>query len=358
MNRAHFNSYQLVLIISFVAFVFGDRVQAQDSASGTKAKLILTAETTSLSENNVYDGIAYSDSGNQLMSWDREGNIRIYEIDQEKLVLKKKESHAVGHDIFWYPDGISFHADEKKCVWYPSLEFYHSLIHTSYVPPSDFSRLRAFLEKCRHINSYTSAMVKEYCQTLECNDFSGVSALAYDARKRLIPIISSYNAPTLKIKEKAGGPYRLIAESLDMNTLAYSAEDSFDEARTIIFFRHLKHWKTCSIKPRWAKDGHYRLAPCCLSPEGNLACIVLYKFPSYGRHIGASDWFKSAFQSSRRYISVIIYDVQNSRILFQDDWTGFSGETERLIWRAAFCQDKREFALLNGITGTLKIYRY
>ena len=360
-KRNYFNSYRCIIVISLAAYLFGGVAQAQEPATGAMAELILEAETAELSSKNVYQGLAYSDSGNQLMSWDREGNVRIYDISKEKPILKKQGAHTSPHNIFWHPEGISFKDEERKCVWYPSLGFYNTLIQTKYEPTPDFGQLRTFLEKSRRINPETSAIVKEYCRTLEFDDFSGVSTLAYDDQQRLIPVISHYNDPVSANKQNAAGAYKFLATSQDMNTLAYHIEGSTAESAEtgkIIFFRNQKPWRTCSLKELWTRDSSYLLAPCCLSPDGNLACIVLYKFPSFGRHIGSADWFKSIFQSYRKHISVIIYDIESNRILHREDWAGFSGETKQLIWRAAFCQGKREFVLLNGVTGTLKMYRY
>ena len=360
-KRNFSNSYHHFLVISLAICLSGGIAQAQEPPPGTTAKLILKTETAELSSKNVYQGITYSDSDTQLMSWDREGNVRIYDLSKETPILKKQGANAVNHNIFWHPEGISFKDEEKKCVWYPSLGFYNTLIQTQYEPTPDFGQLRSFLEKCRHINAETSAVVKEYCRTLEFNDFSGVSTLAYDDQQRLMPVIHHYNDPVSANKQNTGGSYTLLAASQDMNTLAYHVEGSASasgETGKIIFYRHLKPWKTCSVKELWTRDSSYLLAPCCLSPDGNKACIVLYKFPIFGRHIGSAEWFKSIFQSYRKHISLIIYDIQNSRILHREDWAGFSGETKQLIWRAAFCKDRQEFVLLNGITGTLKLYRY
>ena len=100
------------------------------------------------------------------------------------------------------------------------------------------------------------------------------------------------------------------------------------------------------------------MAPCSVSSHGNLACLVLRRFPSYGRHIGSHDWFKSGFQSHRKEVVIIVLDMQNNSIILKEEISGSSGVEAQLVWRVAFCESKREFAMLNAKTGIIKIYRY
>jgi len=328
----------------------------------SKARLIAESSIPLPEFPGVYQGIAYSDSGNQLMIWSSDGNILIYNFVNDKLALNSETTYTVNQDILWQPDGMSTESSEKKCVWYPSLSFYNSLIKTAYNPPPAFNQLGSFLNNCRRIHPYASAIVGQYCKGLEHNDFSGVLALAYDNQRRLTPIISFYNEPRHKSLPNTGVSSSLLGESLDMNTLAYFYESSADYSaehwQKIIFYRHLKPWREYSLSDFGANDGRYQMAPCCVSAHGNLACLVLYKFPSYGRHIGSSDWFKSIFRSHRKDVIIIVLDTQTNRIIQKEEISGFLGVEKQLVWRAAFCERKREFVMLNVSTGVMKRYRY
>lgn len=312
--------------------------------------------------SGTYDGIAYSDSGEQLMIWGRDGNVRIYDFVNEKLVLKSEASCAVNQEIFWQPDGMSTESSENKCVWFPSLSFYRPLIMTAYNPPPSFSELGSFLNKCRRINPYASEIVEQYCKGLEYNDFSGVSAMAYDDQRRLTPLISHYNEPWPQNMPETGVSSSLLGESLDMKTLACFYEPlaghSEERWQKIVFYRHLKPWREYSLSDFGAIACKYQMAPCSVSSHGNLACLVLYRFPSYGRHIGSYGWFKSGFQSHRKDVVIIVLDMQNNSIILKEEISGSSGVEDQLVWRVAFCESKREFAMLNAKTGIIKIYRY
>ena len=309
-----------------------------------------------------YQGIAYSDSGEQLMIWGRQGYIRIYDCVNEKFILHAETTYSLNQEIFWQPDGMSTESSEKKCVWFPSLSFYDSLIKSAYTPPTSFSELGSFLNKCRRIKPYASEIVEQYCKGLEYNDFSGVSALAYDDQRRLTPLISHYNEPWPQNMPETGVSSSLLGESLDMKTLACFYEPlaghSEEQWQKIIFYRHLKPWREYSLSDFGAIDCKYQMAPCSVSAHGNLACLVLSRFPGYGRHIGSFDWLKSCFQSSRKYVVIVVVDMQNNTILLKEEISGLWGVEDQLVWRVAFCESKREFAMLNANTGAIKIYRY
>lgn len=328
----------------------------------SSARLIAESSIPIPELSGVYQGIAYSDSGNQLMIWSRDGNIRIYDFVNDKLALNSEASCTVNHDILWQPDGISTESSEKKCVWFLSLSFYDTLIKAAYNPPPAFNQLGSFLNNCRRIHPYASAIVEQYCKELEHNDFSGVDALAYDNQCRLTPLISHFDIPWPQNMPDIGVSSELLGESLDMNTLAYfyepSAGRSEEQWQKIVFYRHLKPWREYSLSDLSANDCKYQISSCSLSAHGNLACLVLCRFPSYGRHIGSLDWFRSIFQSPRKDVLIVVLDTQNNRIIQKEEISGFFGVEEQLVWRAAFCESKREFIMLNVSTGIIKRYRY
>lgn len=352
--------YQQVLIICFITYVFGYGLHAKESSLVMKVELFARDDSSIPATSRGYRGIAYSDSGNQLMLWDEDANIRIYDIINGKLTLKMKGSYAVDKNSFWQPNGICFNESEKKCMWFPSLSFYDSLIQSTYDPPHTFKQLKSFLNKCRHMNQYASTIVKRYCKRLEYNDYSGVGALAYDDHQRLTPIINDYNNPLRKGIQGIISSLKLLGESLDMNVLAYYCErgDSSERSPKIVFLRRLKEWRMVSLRDLYPIDNENQIASFSLSPQGNLACFVLYRFPSYGRHIGSKDWFKSFFQRQRKHVVIVVLDIQKGNVLLKEKISGFIGVEKQLLWRAAFCESKREFVLLNGLTGSIKMYRY
>ena len=347
----------------------GHYVNEDDTASRAES-LPQAPKTRLMAETSIpvpdypefYQGIAYSDSGEQLMIWGRLGHIRVYDVVHEKLVLHSESTYSLSQERFWQPAGMSAASSGKKCVWFASLSFYDSLITSSYTPPPAFSELGSFLNKCRRIKPYASEIVEQYCEGLEHNDFSGVSALAYDDQRRLTPVISHDNKPWPQNMPTSGVSSQLLGESSDMNTMTYfyepSAGYSAERGQKIVFYRHLKPWREYSLRDLGANDCRYQMSPCSVSSHGNLACLVLYRFPSYGRHIGSADWVKSIFQSSHKDVLIVVLDTQNNRIILKEEISGFLGVEEQLVWRVAFCESKREFAMLNANTGIIKIYRY
>lgn len=327
---------------------------------GSKTKLI-TEGTISAPESVCYDGIMYSDSDNRLILWEREKNVYVYDIVNDKLILKTQDTYTENNDIYWHPKGINS-SISAKLIWFASLSL-DSLITSQYNPPKNFKQLNSFLNKCRHIDKYSSSIVTQCCKKLpDYAYYASIEALAYDSKHRLIPIISLYNEPHQTSVSDIRIDSTFLGESLDMNTLAYLyehfPENSEKYWQKIIFYHHLNHWREYNFRDLCKLDYKYRIASFNLSPQGNNACIVFYKFPDYGRHIGSYEWFKSFFQSQRRYVVIVVLDMQNNNILLKEEISGYFGFLNQLVWRAAFAHNKKEFILLNANTGAYKIYRY
>lgn len=327
---------------------------------GPKTKLIAEG-TISAPESACYDGIIYSDSDNQLILWERKKNVYIYDIINDKLILKTQDTYIENNDIYWHPKGVNSSISGKSS-WFSHLSL-DSLIRSEYNAPKDFKQLNIFLNKCRHIDTYSSSIVTQCCKKIPDYDhYASIDALAYDSKHRLIPIIPFYNDPHRKNELGIGISSTFLGESLYMDTLAYLCEyfpkNSEKYWQKIIFYRHLKHWREYYLRDLCMHDYKYQIASFNLSPQGNNACIVLYKFPSYGRHIGSYEWFKSFFQSQCRYVIIVVLDMQNNNILLREEISGYFGFLNKLLWRVAFAHNKKEFILLNANTGVYRIYRY